>query len=210
MLNMASNKDINIAVDSFDTLFKNISDNFDEVRGCFLTLSVHSPRTLLMSSSNCDKDYATRIKKVSNRMDKDNPVVSSDSVQLKYTTPRSQNGQVSKAADNTKITCHQHISNKDLALNQPSVNNMVNIELNYNINQALDLESWNSNFCMVSLHSSMEYLASDVKNIKESLSRMHKYILSKSINNNKANDIKDLEGIGKVAWEFLSTIYKAY
>ena len=50
----------------------------------------------------------------------------------------------------------------------------------------------------------------DIKIIKNSLTRMCKYILGKSINNNKANDIKDLEDIGKVAWKFISTIYEAY
>jgi len=45
----------------------------------------------------------------------------------------------------------------------------------------------------------MEYLASDIKNIKESLTRIHKYILGKSIDGDKANNIKDLESIGKAA-----------
>jgi len=45
----------------------------------------------------------------------------------------------------------------------------------------------------------MEHLALDVKNIKNSLTRMQKYILGKSINEDKANNIKDLEGIGKTA-----------
>ena len=45
----------------------------------------------------------------------------------------------------------------------------------------------------------MEHLASDIKNIKKSLGRIQKYILSKTIKNDKANSIKDLEGIGKVA-----------
>jgi len=41
----------------------------------------------------------------------------------------------------------------------------------------------------------MKHLASDIKNIKESLIRMHKYILSKSIDGNKANKVKDLKGV---------------
>ena len=45
----------------------------------------------------------------------------------------------------------------------------------------------------------MEHLASDVKNIKDSLSKMCKYILDKTINNDKANNVKDLEDISKVA-----------
>jgi len=82
--------------------------------------------------------------------------------------------------------------------------------LNYDINQALEPESWNGEFYVISLYSSIEYLASDVKNIKDSLSRMCKYILDKTINDDKANNIKDLEDIGKVAWEFISTIYEAH
>jgi len=40
-------------------------------------------------------------------------------------------------------------------------------------------------------------LASDIGNIKESLGRIQKYILSKTIESNNANNPKDLEGIGK-------------
>ena len=44
----------------------------------------------------------------------------------------------------------------------------------------------------------MEHLALDVKNIKDSLLRIGKYIKDKSIINCNANSIKDLEDIGKV------------
>jgi len=77
-------------------------------------------------------------------------------------------------------------------------NNVFNIQLQYNINQALDSVSWNGNFWAISLHRSIEYLASDIKNIKESLGRMQKYILSKAIESDKANNIKDLKGVSKV------------
>ena len=56
----------------------------------------------------------------------------------------------------------------------------------------------------------MEHLASNIKNIKDSLSRMHKYILGKTIDGNKANEVQDLKGVGKAAWEFILAIYKAY
>ena len=39
---------------------------------------------------------------------------------------------------------------------------------------------------------------------------MHKYILGKFIDSNKANSIKDLESIDKAAWKFISSLYKAY
>jgi len=45
----------------------------------------------------------------------------------------------------------------------------------------------------------MKYLASNVKNIKETLGKMQKYVLSKTIESSKANNIKDLESISKAA-----------
>jgi len=45
----------------------------------------------------------------------------------------------------------------------------------------------------------MEYLASNISNIKKSLGRIQKYILDKIIESNNANNIKDLKGISKVA-----------
>jgi len=74
---------------------------------------------------------------------------------------------------------------------------MFNINLNYDINQALDPEEWDSDFCAISLHGVMEHLVLDIKNIKDSLWRMGKYIRDKSINSNP-NNIKDLEGVGKM------------
>ena len=65
------------------------------------------------------------------------------------------------------------------------------------------------NFCAISLHSSMEHLTSNIKIIKDSFSRMRKYILGKSINKDKTNKVQDLEGIGKATWEFSSAIYES-
>ena len=80
--------------------------------------------------------------------------------------------------------------------NDPDV---INIQLNYDINQPLDSDSWNGDFRAIFLHSSMEYIGSNIKIIKESLSRMEKFILDKSIDSSKANNIKDFEGLSKVA-----------
>ena len=104
----------------------------------------------------------------------------------------------------------QHSSNEDPALNQPNTNNVFNAQLNYDINQALDLESWDGDFKAISLHRSIEHLASDIKHIKVSLSRMQKYILGKSIKSDKVNDLQNLKSVGKAAWKFLSAIYKAH
>ena len=138
---MASNNDVIIGTDPFNTLFENISDNFDEVRDHSLVLSTHSPRTPSMFLSDCKEDYTTRLEKQNDKMNKDEPAALSNSIQLKYVTPKSQNGQVSKVANITNTTCQQHVSNEDPALNQLAGNNVINIQLNYDINQALDLES---------------------------------------------------------------------
>jgi len=42
----------------------------------------------------------------------------------------------------------------------------------------------------------MKQLVLDIKNIKESLIRMRKYILDKSIDGDNTNNVKDLEDIG--------------
>jgi len=111
--------------------------------------------------------------------------------------------------DNIDNMCHQYVSVEDPASNLPSGSNMFNIQLNYDVNQAIDPELWDSEFHAVSLHGFMEHLASDVKNIKESFCRMGNYIKDKSVNANP-NDIKDLDGVGKVVWEFLSAVYNLH
>ena len=98
------------------------------------------------------------------------------------------------------------------ALNNKSTNssNKVNIQLSYDINQALDFKSWDSNFNAILLHRFMEHLASDVKNIKNSLIRMCKYILCKAIKGDKANSVKDLKNVSKAVWKSILSLYKAY
>jgi len=86
---MASNNDINMVVDSLNNLFKKIGNNFDEVRDCSLALSAYCLRISSLFSSDCNEDYATRMQKESNRMDEDDFVATSNSVQLEYMTLKS-------------------------------------------------------------------------------------------------------------------------
>ena len=39
---------------------------------------------------------------------------------------------------------------------------------------------------------------------------MQKYIASKSVEGDKANNVKDLPGMGKAIWEFISIVYKSH
>jgi len=45
----------------------------------------------------------------------------------------------------------------------------------------------------------MKHLALDIKNIKDSLIKIHKYILGKTIEGDRANSVKDLNSIDKAA-----------
>jgi len=54
----------------------------------------------------------------------------------------------------------------------------------------------------------LEYLLSDSNNIKKLLHCITKYIKSNNIDSKKTNDIPDLKGLGEVAWNFISALYK--
>ena len=73
-------------------------------------------------------------------MDEDEPISSIGSIKVEFTAQGGQKDQVSKAADTTNDMLQQHVLSKDLALNSIPGNSMFNINLNYDINQALDLE----------------------------------------------------------------------
>jgi len=96
------------------------------------------------------------------------------------------------------------------ALNSPLGENMFDVQLNYDPDQALDLESWDGNFHAISLHGFMKHIASDILSIKNSLFRIKRYILGKSINGDKADDFKDLSGMSKAIWEFISSVYNLH
>ena len=195
--NLTSNSDINIVVDSLDNLY-DIGNGFKKGRGCSLSLSIHKPRSLSISLSEYSKEYHICVKRKGNRMDKDKSVTSIGSIKVEYAFQEGQKDQVSKVTDITNNMLQQHVLSEDPASSSTTSNSMFNIQLNYNINQALDLEEWNGNFHAILLHGTMEHLVLDVKNIKDSLHRMGKYIRGKSIDNTNSNDVKDLEGIGNV------------
>ena len=54
-----------------------------------------------------------------------------------------------------------------------------NVPLLYNLNGPTEPELWDGSFHLISLYGSMEHLASDAKNIKDSLAFMAKYMGNK-------------------------------
>ena len=206
--NLTPNTDINMVINLEDNIF-NIGNDFEEGRGHSLLFSMHKPRSPSISSSECSKDYHIYVKRNSDRMDENKPVSSIGSIKVEYTSQGGQKDQVSKMANITNNMLQQCVPSKDPALNFTSSNSMFNINLNYNINQVLDPEEWDGDFHITSLHGAMEHLVSDIKNIKNFLRRIEKYIRGKSIDNNP-NNIKDLENVGKAVWKFLSSIYNSH
>ena len=74
----------------------------------------------------------------------------------------------------------------------------INILLLYDSNMPMNLEIWDDDFYSISLHSSIKHIASDTKNIKDSLKFITKYILNKQVELTKANNLDDFNGIGDV------------
>jgi len=83
--NLTPNSDINMVIDPKDNIY-NIGEGFEERRGCSLSFSIHKPRSPSISSSECSKDYHIHVKRMSDRMDKDEPVNSIGSIKVEYTS----------------------------------------------------------------------------------------------------------------------------
>jgi len=171
----------NISAMSNSVEVHNLSEdvNIDKTRGRSMALSPISSRATSTHSNALSIPYIDRMEAQNNNSSWFNQT-EQENFQLLYASLKGGNSddqnrnQVSVAADPTNNMREQYVPIKGLALNISceSNENMFNVQLSYDNNQALDPESWNSNFHAISLHGSMKHLVSDVKHIKESLRRM--------------------------------------
>ena len=60
-----------------------------------------------------------------------------------------------------------------------------------------ELELWDGNFYSISLHGSIEHIALDAKNIKDTLNFMARYISNKQVESLKSNDLEDFNSISE-------------
>ena len=72
----------------------------------------------------------------------------------------------------------------------------------------MEPDLWDGNFHPISLHSSIEYLILDLKNIKYSLNFMAKYITNKQVDLAKSNNLEDFNSIGEAIWNLISSVYQ--
>ena len=133
---------------------------------------------------------------------------------LSYKTVQEQAIHVSMVADSSNNTLNKYITIKCPIISSSYVqtkhsilgsshgdNTVINIQLQYNPNTPTEPDLWDRNFYPISLHSSMEHLVSDAKSIKDSLNS------NKQVNSSKSNDIEDFHSMGKLIWNFISSIY---
>ena len=120
----------------------NTSNSNIEVRGCMLVPSATSYRFISISFSNKSEElYSDHIQRESDRMVQNEPVTTADSFQLEYAAQDRQNQNVSKVANLPSNMKNEHVVNVALTHINPTVanfNNVFNIQLNYDVNQALD------------------------------------------------------------------------
>ena len=98
---------------------------------------------------------------------------------------------------------------KTTAVHDTKDEDFINIQLQYDPYAPTKSELWSGLFHPISLYDSIEQIASDAKNIKNSLNFMARYITNKKVNGNKTNDLKEFEGIGDSIWNFISLVYEA-
>ena len=87
--------------------------------------------------------------------------------------------------------------------------NVINIQLPYNPNGPTEPDLWSGNFQSISLYGSVKHIVSDLKNLKQSLNFMVRYISNKKVNPKSSNDLNDFDDIGDVVWNFLSSVYQS-
>jgi len=157
-----------------------LPDNYNKMRGKFLFIDKNTSRNSSMSFTKSSIAYHKKM--ANNGMDINNnnfPV-------LLYEEEHEKALQVSKTAEyltNIKLQGDNLNVPKPIPQCGPTMQNeksaFINISLPYNPDAPTDPEIWSGNFHLVSLHGSIEHLASDIKNIKDSLKFITKYITNK-------------------------------
>ena len=137
----------------------------------------------------------------------------SESLELSYESTQEQAIRVSMAANQQD---HQQVPTRPLGCNNEATpthgqheEDVINIQLPYDCNAPTEPEIWSGSFHPISLHGSLEHLASDTKNIKATLNFMARYIKNKQISGSAGNNLSDLDGMGDAIWNFLSSVYDA-
>ena len=159
-----------------------------------------------MISSRRSTPYCDRMD-----MDLDEAPVTGDSnngsPELSYETEQDKVLRLGKTADSENNTRPTGVNNEATPTNGNHEDDIINVQLPYDPQAPTEPELWSGSFHPISLHGSIEHFVSDTKNIKVTLNFLAKYIQSKQVDGNKANDLEDFNGMGDAIWNFISSVY---
>ena len=181
-----------------------------EERGRNPSPSAKSSRESSLASSGRSTPYHKRMEiNVVPGIDKSN----TESRELSYETEQEKEIRVSMAA-NQQVNQQASIRppggiNEVTPTHGQHEEDVINVQIPYDINAPTEPELWSGSFHPISLHGSIEHFASDSKNIKVTLNFLAKYIQNKQVNGNTANDLSDFDGMGDAIWNFISSVYGA-
>ena len=183
-----------------------VQSNNNEVRGRNTSSSNNSSREPSMVSSGHSTPYCERME-----MDLDEiptaGALNIESPELSYETELDKAIRLGKATNLETNTRPTGGNNEATPMNGIHEDDIINVQLPYDPQAPTEPELWSGSFHPVSLHGSIEHLASDAKNVKASLNILAKYIQGKQVDGNKVNDLEDFDGMGDSIWNFLSSVY---
>jgi len=181
-------------------------NNFNEVRGRTLSFNGNISRDISMSSTKSPVVYYERM--TTNNANNDNDPVDA-SPELSYKIEQEKAFHVSKAADQQDTTRTMGNNNKASTTHGTHEESVINIQLPYNSQAPTEPDLWSGSFHPISLHGSIEHFTSDLKNIKDSLNFIAKYISNKQVNSGKTNELNDFDSMDNAIWNFISSVYEA-
>ena len=183
-----------------------IPDNYNKVRGRNLSTNRSISRDMLMSSTKSSVTYH-EIMVYNNLNNNDKPMDPTST--LSYKTEQEKALHFSKVAAQQEHTRIKGRNIETTTAHGTEDEGVINIQLQYDPQALTEPELWSGLFHPISLHSLIEQIASNIKNIKDSLNFMERYITNKQVNSNKANDLEEFKGMGDSIWNFISLVYQA-
>ena len=177
-----------------------------EVRVCNPSASTHSSREPSLASSGRSTPYHDRMD-----MDLDEvnvaDIAKNSFPELSYETEQERALRVGEATHPKTNTRATGVNNEANPNRDSHEDDVINVQLPYDPHAPTEPELWSGSFHPISLHGSIEHFASDANNIKVTLNFLVKYIQGKQVDNNKANDLADFDGMGDAIWNFISSVY---
>jgi len=179
-----------------------------EARGRNPSPSAKSSRDSSLASSGRSTPYHDRME-----IDIDPGTVKSntESLELSYENTQEKEIRVSMAANQQTNqqapTSHPGGINEATPTHGQHEEDVINVQIPYDINAPTEPELWSGSFHPISLHGSIKHCASDFKNIKVTLNFLAKYVQNKQVNGNTANDLNEFNGMGDAIWNFISSVY---